>query len=82
MEATAMDMRHNMKDIIDALDRGESVTLLYRGKPRGIIQPIRKAGADRVLEESAAYGLWADREDMADVAGAVRKIRKGRVDDL
>jgi hypothetical protein len=38
----------------------------------------------RIEEESleadagAAFGMWGDREDMADVAGAVRRLRAPR----
>jgi hypothetical protein len=35
----------------------------------------------RVVDDPA-FGMWADREDMKDVAAYVRNLRKGRFDDL
>jgi hypothetical protein len=33
------------------------------------------------LEENPLFGMWRDREDMADVAGYVRSIRASRFND-
>jgi len=32
MNATIVDLRYRMKDVLRAIDRGETVTVLYRGK--------------------------------------------------
>jgi len=40
MKASIVDLRYRMKDVLGALDRGETVTVLYRGKPRAKIVPI------------------------------------------
>ena len=48
------------------------------------MQPIGRETA-RVPAKAAdhsAFGLWADRADLADVAAYVRKLRKGRFNDL
>ncbi|GJL57006.1 MAG: hypothetical protein NPIRA02_41380 [Nitrospirales bacterium] len=39
MEASVVDLRYNMHDVLKALDRKEEVTILYRGKVKGKILP-------------------------------------------
>ena len=53
-----------------AINRSE-VSVLHRGKP-----PLRS------VKDHPACGMWADREDMKDVAAYVRKIRQPRYSDL
>jgi prevent-host-death family protein len=65
MKATVLDLRRRTKDIIEALDRGESVTITYRGKEKGTIVPARKRKR-RSVTEHPAFGMWKDREDMKD----------------
>ncbi len=81
MKATMLDLRRRTKDIIRALDRGESVTITYRGKEKGTIVPAtrrkRMSAADH-----PAVGMWKDRKDMEDPSAWVRKIRRSRVHDL
>jgi hypothetical protein len=36
------------------------------------------AAADAFVTDDPAFGIWRDREDMADVAAYVRKIRQPR----
>ena len=42
MKASVLDLRYKMKDVLKALERHESVTLLYHGKMKGKIVPITK----------------------------------------
>lgn len=83
MKATFADLRSKTREILEALDRNEQVTLYYRGKPRAVMHPV---GEDPSVSPRAsvgdlpATGMWKDREDMADVNAWVRSIRKGRFD--
>jgi len=81
MKATAVDLRRRTKEIIDALDRGESVIITYRGKEKGTIVPRRKRKRMPAADHPAA-GIWKDREDMKDPSAWVRKIRRSRVHGL
>jgi antitoxin (DNA-binding transcriptional repressor) of toxin-antitoxin stability system len=84
MKASFVDLRKKSSEVIRALHRNESVTVLYRGEPAAVMQPIN-AQADKPLIKTAdhpAFGLWADRDDMTDVAAHVRGLRKGRFDDI
>ena len=40
MEASIVDLRYKMNDVLKALDRHEKVTILYRGKPKGVLHPL------------------------------------------
>ena len=47
MKATVVDLRYKMNDVLKALDRNEKVTVLYRGKVKGVLVP---AGETRQLK--------------------------------
>ena len=50
MKASIIDLRYKTKDILKALDRNESVTVLYHGKVKGIIKPAREKSTSKVKE--------------------------------
>ena len=39
MQASILDLRYRMKEILQALERNETVEILYHGKRKGIIIP-------------------------------------------
>jgi antitoxin (DNA-binding transcriptional repressor) of toxin-antitoxin stability system len=84
MKASFVDLRKRSSEIIRALGRKERVTVLYRGKPAAVMHPIGDAGdgAGGSAEAHAAFGMWADRDDMKDVGAHVRRLRRGRFDAL
>jgi antitoxin (DNA-binding transcriptional repressor) of toxin-antitoxin stability system len=80
MNATIVDLRYNMKNVLRAIDRGETVTVLYRGKERAKLTPIPPApssGAPKTKDQPL-FGLWKDREDMSDPASYLRHLRLPR----
>lgn len=81
MKATLLDMRRNPKKILDAIERNEVVTLTNRGNAVARIEPIRKVERPSIKDQDA-FGMWADRGDMADPAAYVRALRKGRFNAL
>lgn len=40
MKTSIVNLRYKMKDVLKALDRRESVSILYHGKMKGIIVPV------------------------------------------
>ena len=83
MNATIVDLRYRMKDVLRAIDRGEAVTVLYRGKVRATLMPASPASgaADRGTAKTAdqpLFGLWSDREDLADPSSWLRNLRQPR----
>ena len=80
MEASIVDLRYRMKDVLRAIDRGETVTVTYRGKEKARLIPAT-AAAGRTLvnpRDHPACGMWKDREDMADPVAYIRKLRQPR----
>ena len=81
MKATVLDLRRRMPEVLQALDRNERVTILYRGQERAILVPAGSAAAEGLPAKASqhpAFGMWADREDLADVAAHVRALRQSR----
>jgi antitoxin (DNA-binding transcriptional repressor) of toxin-antitoxin stability system len=76
MKATIVDLRYRMKDVLRGIDRGEFVTVLYRGKEKARLVPVKTQSS--APSDHPACGMWADREDMADPAAYVRRLRQNR----
>ena len=79
MEASVIDLRKRMGEVMKAVVRGERVTLTYRGHPRALIVPLPKRPSEKCsIEELPAFGMWADRNEMEDPARYVEQLRKPR----
>ncbi len=78
MNATIVDLRYHMKDVLRAIDRGETVTILYRGKEKAKLMPILPAADRPKMKDQPMFGLWNGREDVADPASYVRGLRQPR----
>ncbi len=81
MEASFLDLRKHSRDILRALERNESITLLYRGKPKAVITPIASAPKIRA-EDDPGFGIWSDRPEMEDATEYVHSLRKKRRHDI
>ena len=62
MKASIVDLRYKTKDILKALERNESVTVLYHGKVKGIIKPARELPASKV-KDHAFFGMSENTEN-------------------
>ncbi len=50
MKASIIDLRYKMKDVLKALDRKEEVTILYHGKVKGVIVPVKNKKKKKVKD--------------------------------
>jgi antitoxin (DNA-binding transcriptional repressor) of toxin-antitoxin stability system len=82
MKASIVDLRYHMKDVLRAIDRGETVTVLYRGKEKACLVPIAARQKTVRAEDTPMCGMWKDRKDMADPAAYVRKMRNEKYEYL
>jgi hypothetical protein len=61
MKASIVDLRRCMGEVLRALDRNETVKILYRVRERAIMIP---SGTNRrkskPIEEHPAFGIWKD----------------------
>lgn len=79
MKASILDLRRKMREVLKALDRREPVTILYRGRKKGVLYPAKgNGGRKKTVSEHPAFGMWKDRRDLRDVKKFVRNLRKGR----
>ena len=83
MEASIVDLRYRMKDVLRAIDRGETVTVTHRGKEKARLVPLSAAGRTPAkVSDQPFVGMWKDREDMADPVAYIRKLRQPRYGHL
>lgn len=61
----------------DQLGQAVDALVTVRIEEEGPVQPAAQA-ADGFKTDDPAFGIWRDREDMADVAAYVRRIRAPR----
>ena len=79
MNASIVDLRYKTKQILEALDRRETVSVLYHGKVKGRLVPV--AAADRKkVQDTAFFGMRA--KDRTPVAKVMQRLRGGRYRDL
>lgn len=81
MEITAKELRSRVGEALALVERGEQVTVTYRGKARARLVPVEPSGEEPCYDPApaSAFGMWKDRTDMDDEAAWVRNIRKGRL---
>jgi hypothetical protein len=77
MKASIVDLRYKTNDILKALDRNESVTVLYHGKVKGIIKPAREKSELKV-KDHPFFGMRGVSEET--VLEELENLRKPRHD--
>jgi len=77
MVVTAKDLRFNISMLFNVLNKGEDVTITYRGKPKAKLVSI-----DDVKEQkdTSLFGMWNDKN--IEVDSFIRDLRSGRNFDL
>lgn len=74
MNATVVDLRYHMNQVLKALDRNEKVNVLYRGKIKGVIQPVGARGTTKVMDH-AFFGCRSRKRSVEDI---MNELRGGR----
>lgn len=75
MKATAKDLRFHSKALLDTVSRGEEVLITYRGKPCAKLVPLAHEVNHK---KSDLFGMWEDYDEIDNVEGYLRMVRKGR----
>jgi hypothetical protein len=65
-----------MKDVLKALDKNQTVTVMYRGKVRATIVPAGKSRTFDRVKSHPFFGMHG--EDKMDVATVMQQLRGGR----
>lgn len=79
LNASIVDLRYKTKQILEALDRRETVSVLYHGKVKGRLVPAESADRKKV-QDSAFFGMCA--KGRTSVAEVMKALRGGRYRDL
>ncbi len=79
MNATIVELRYKMKDVLKALDRNERVQIMYRGKPKGIIVPVHEHQKKSVKDHPFFGSMSGDSKSVKQV---MEELRGGRYRDL
>ncbi len=79
MKASVIDLRNKMSKIIKALDRNEKVILMYHGKEKAEIIPIRSE-VNLKIKEHPFFGM--NRGSDKKVEEQMNDLRGGRFNDL
>ena len=80
MQATIVDLRYHMKDVLKALNRNEEVTVLYRDKKIATITPLREKKKKACLKKHPFFGML--KEEKTSVDAYMEKLRGPRYRDL
>jgi hypothetical protein len=80
MKASVVDLRYKMNDILKALDRNETVSVLYHGKMKGVIIPA-KAKVTKKIKDHPFFGMSV-KDTQKPVLEELDELRKPRCDDI
>ncbi len=80
MKASVVDLRYKMNDVLKALDRNEEVTILYRGKIKGVLIPSRKKNQTKMVDHPF-FGMSA-QTDKKSVQEQMDYLRRARYGDI
>jgi hypothetical protein len=78
MQATVVDLRYRMNDVLKALDRNEDVDILYRGKTKGVLV----AKVDRPWVKVREHPFFNMRGSGQSVEAEMDRLRGGRYRDI
>ena len=78
MKASVVDLRYRMNEILKALDRNEDVSILCRGKLKGVLKAIRCKSKLKVVD----HPFYNMHEDGASVEEVMDQLRGGRYLDI
>ena len=71
MKATIVDLRYHMNEVLKALDRNETVSVLYHGKVKGVITPSG-SGAQAGITEHPFFRMRPATTSMEKVMNDLR----------
>jgi prevent-host-death family protein len=79
MKTSAKDLRIHAKRLLEAVERGEEITITHRGRPCARLIPVGKQRRTRKkASELSLFGMWKDYDATRHVTAYVDKLRSGR----
>ena len=71
MNATVVDLRYRMNDVLKALERNEEVSILYHGKLKGVIS-AQRLGTCRKVTEHPFFNMQPSERSVEEEMAALR----------
>ena len=78
MEITTKELRIKPGRIIDQVANGQEITVMFRGKARARIVPIKNISKTFEKDDVTIFGMWKNHIDTKNVEDYVHDLRKGR----
>lgn len=77
MEASVVDLRYKMKEVLEALERSEEIKILYHGKVKGIIRPVKdwKENSTRKVQNHPIFGMLKTEKTTDEIMNDLRGKR-------
>jgi hypothetical protein len=79
MEASILDLRYKMHNVLKALGKRETVRILYHGRVKGEIVPF-KSKSGLKTKEHPIFGILKGKHEKPE--NIVAKMRRSRYHDL
>lgn len=79
MQATITDLRYHMKEVLQALNRNEQVTVIYHKKPIATLA-LLQTKRQHSVQSHPFYGFL--QHETSTVELEIDKLRSGRHDDI
>ncbi|PKN16424.1 MAG: hypothetical protein CVU66_01025 [Deltaproteobacteria bacterium HGW-Deltaproteobacteria-23] len=79
MNASVVDLRYKMNEVLQALDRRETITVMYHGKAKAAIVPI---GTGRSAKVSSHPFFGMADSTLQSVEELMDGLRGGRFNDI
>lgn len=76
MQASVLDLRYKMKEVLQALERRETVTVLYHGKTKGTIIPCEESKSAFGIKDHPFFGM--NKKNKRSVSAIMDQLRGGR----
>lgn len=82
MKISLATLSKRQDDVLDALKHNEKISVFHKGKVVAVLQTPRPDAKRERMFNTPAFGMWADRDDMADPNEWRRGLRRKRHDAL
>jgi hypothetical protein len=75
MDASVLDLRYKMRNVLTALNRHEKVRILYHGRVKGEIIPCKGRSTVKTDQHPMFGMLKGDRINPAELVSKIRRSR-------
>lgn len=74
MQASIVDLRYHMNDVLKALERNEDVVILYRGQVKGILRASSEAPetTQKAIMQDPFFGMHSSEKTVLEEMQALR----------